>query len=203
MICVIARGVHFLSRGLRRILRTPKSGALILLYHRVAQLSRDPFHLAVTPSHFAEHLDVLARGYAVISLEAILSHLDEGNISPRSVAITFDDGYSDILANAQPELAKHGMTATLFATTNYVMNQREPWWDELERLCFFPGELPRSLKIHFPQGEYSWQGTGSPPEISEHFSANQSTDWDIYRELQLTPRQSLFRGLYYPSPMSH
>lgn len=37
------------------------SRALILMYHRVADVDLDPWSLCVTPQHFAEHLEVLQK----------------------------------------------------------------------------------------------------------------------------------------------
>lgn len=188
----IARVTLLLKKNLRRIARRRQPGALILLYHRVAELSRDPFRLAVTPAHFAEHLDVLARRHRVISLENMLSCLDNGTLPPRAVVLTFDDGYQDIAQHAQPELAKHGMQATVFVTTGYVENREEPWWDQLEQLCFYPGSLPSELKMRFPEGEYLWQDSDPPGGRGDRPPA----DWNWYQSVDDDPRQVLFRGLY-------
>ena len=53
---------------LRRALRAawvrtipPKPRPLILMYHRIADQPLDPWGTAVSPAHFAEHLEVLCR----------------------------------------------------------------------------------------------------------------------------------------------
>ncbi len=58
-----AWGLRFLGRRFRRLTRTCKSAALILLYHRVAGLPLDSFRLAVSPTHFGERQDVVVKGH--------------------------------------------------------------------------------------------------------------------------------------------
>lgn len=108
---------------------------VILLYHRIARISPDPWQLCVTPEHFGEHLEVL-RKYQRIPLNQI--HVRKwlsGKCIPR-VAITFDDGYADNLYEAAPLLEKYDTPATFFIATGYIGGTNEFWWDELERLVF-------------------------------------------------------------------
>ncbi len=109
------------------LLRDPST--LVLMYHRIAAAPRDPFWLTVTPDHFAEHLEVLARRAAVVPLTAVRSAE-----SRRRVAITFDDGYRDNLVEAAPALAAQSMPATVFVTTRIFADPRPFWWDALEHL---------------------------------------------------------------------
>ena len=37
----------------------------------------------------------------------------------RRLGITFDDGYTTVLANAVPELRRHGFTATVFVVSDH------------------------------------------------------------------------------------
>jgi peptidoglycan/xylan/chitin deacetylase (PgdA/CDA1 family) len=200
---MISRGIRLLQRGFRHALNAPKTGALILMYHRIAVPPLDPFRLSVAPAHFAEHLDVLARGYNVISLETLLTQLEDQKLPPRTVVITFDDGYYDLLTNAQPELKKVGMRATVAIPTGYVRNHREPWWDELEHICSFPGQLPSSLRIEFPGEVFSWQDTS---HTSEHGTQSVRLDergWHMRQRHDHTPRQKLYRGLYRDLKLLH
>jgi len=109
------------------------NGALILVYHRVACLDRDPQLLAVTPERFAEHLEILRRKANVIPLKELVQRRDS-RLPPRSVAITFDDGYADNLLFAKPLLERHELPATVFVTSGFVGVDREFWWDELDRI---------------------------------------------------------------------
>src|SRR5258707_784388 len=95
---------------------------VVLLYHRIARIERDPWSLCVTPEHFAEHLDVL-RAWRRVRLDQIGS----GRLS---VAITFDDGYADNLHEAARLLIRSDTPATFFLATGYLGGAREFWWDE-------------------------------------------------------------------------
>jgi peptidoglycan/xylan/chitin deacetylase (PgdA/CDA1 family) len=99
-------------------------GALVLLYHRVAHLERDPHGLAVRPDRFAQHCEILRRRTVV--------PLGEMHRSGREVAITFDDGYADNAGVARGILAEAGLPATFFITTGRVGGGGEAWWDRLE-----------------------------------------------------------------------
>jgi len=115
---------------------------LILLYHRIAKLTSDPQLLAVTPPHFAQHLEVLRGCSVAMSLPQMISASRDRRLPHRAVAVTFDDGYADTLECGEPLLARHDIPATVFVTTSYVGGEREFWWDELERLLLRPGEFP-------------------------------------------------------------
>jgi peptidoglycan/xylan/chitin deacetylase (PgdA/CDA1 family) len=124
---------------LRRLLRRFEARQIVLLYHRVTHISSDPWSLAVTPEHFAEHLEVL-RAFRRVRLEHLLS----GGIgrSGLTFAITFDDGYADNLYEVRRLLARFDTPATFFIATGWIGERREFWWDELERIVarLHPGE---------------------------------------------------------------
>lgn len=113
------------------MIRLRSRGALVLLYHRVADLPSDPWSLAVTPRRFAEHLEVLCAMARPVPLRTAA----EGRAPRRAVAVTFDDGYADNLYAAKPLLEFWGVPATVFVTTGGLDDGRELWWDELERVA--------------------------------------------------------------------
>jgi len=98
----------------------------ILLYHRVVDDGTAPLpEASITCKAFAAQLDYLARHYEVVPLEALL----EGRGDRRNmVAITFDDAFEDNLRNAWPLLRERGMTATVFAVSDYVGSERRFDW---------------------------------------------------------------------------
>lgn len=125
------------SRG-----RPDERGMRILLYHRVAD-DADP--LAVPPRRFREQMDYLASaGFRVVGLLEALELLDSGLVPPRTIGLTFDDGFADVRDEALPVLARHGFHATVFIATGvtdgrlqFHWYERQPpvlGWDEVLRL---------------------------------------------------------------------
>jgi peptidoglycan/xylan/chitin deacetylase (PgdA/CDA1 family) len=92
----------------------------ILIFHRVLA-KPDPL-LPGEPS--ADEFDALlahvASRFRVVPLAQAARALYAGTLAPRTLAITFDDGYANNLDIAAPILRKHGMPATVFVATGYL-----------------------------------------------------------------------------------
>jgi peptidoglycan/xylan/chitin deacetylase (PgdA/CDA1 family) len=103
-------------------------GLRILLYHRVAD-DGDP--LAISPRRFREQMDHLAaEGYRAVDLLAGLQRLERGGSSERTIALTFDDGFTDVAEQALPALERHGFRATVFVTTGVTGGRVAfPWYE--------------------------------------------------------------------------
>lgn len=108
------------------------SRGLILAYHRVADETWDPFSLSVSRRHFAEHLEAIRRLGVPTRLKALARSLAAGEVVHRAIALTFDDGYGDMLQTVAPLLEQHGVPATVFVVSGNI--GREFWWDELARI---------------------------------------------------------------------
>jgi peptidoglycan/xylan/chitin deacetylase (PgdA/CDA1 family) len=121
--------------------------ALIVAYHRIAEPTLDPQLLCVSPQHFAEHLEIMTRAYAPLSLRALGQRVEEGRVPSRALVVTFDDGYADNLSHATPLLERYGVPATVFVVSGVVGPPREFWWDTLARLVLQPSSLPHHLRI--------------------------------------------------------
>jgi peptidoglycan/xylan/chitin deacetylase (PgdA/CDA1 family) len=135
-------------------------GAIILGYHRIANQTLDGYEVCVTPKHFEEHMEVVSKYTHLISLSKLVQHLKEGSLPARSVAVTFDDGYSDNLYQAKPILEKYQVPATVFVCTGYLGKQF--WWDELEELIISSRADPRALRFQAGKSQFQW----SPPLVS-------------------------------------
>lgn len=138
-------------------------GALILLYHRVAEHESDPQQLQVSPKHFAEHLRILKEMAAPVSLQELVGNLRSGKVPSRSVVVTFDDGAADNLLAAKPILQQEDIPATVFIATGYMKTAREYWWDEVERLALQPSQLPAKLSLTVNGKLQEWDLSAKTP----------------------------------------
>lgn len=130
---------------------------IILIYHRVADLSSDPQLLGVSPKHFEQQMDYLSENYHPVSLVDLLKLLENpGKMPDRCVAVTFDDGYADNLWFAKPILIKYHIPSTVFITTSMIGSDREFWWDDLERIILIPADLPDTLNLKIGKKNYHW-----------------------------------------------
>lgn len=139
------------ARMARRMLGTERP--LILMYHRIADLQHDPWELAVSPSRFAGHLDVLRTRRDVVPLAWLAGRIEQGKPAPHAVAISFDDGYVDLLSNARPLLERHTCPATVFLPPGFVGAAGGFWWDTLTRIFLATPDLPGRLAL----GSGEWE----------------------------------------------
>ncbi len=92
----------------------------ILMYHRVLK-EPDPLRPGdCTITDFEKQMQVLAAYFNVLSLHAAAERLAEKKLPPRTVCITFDDGYRDNWEIALPILRKYGLRATIFIASGYL-----------------------------------------------------------------------------------
>jgi peptidoglycan/xylan/chitin deacetylase (PgdA/CDA1 family) len=181
-------GIETLRRTARRAANLFVPRAIILLYHRVAELSSDPQLLSVTPQHFAEHLEILRKHYRPIPLQ------QTDKLLRRSVVVTFDDGYADNLWNAKPLLERYDVPATVFVTTGYVGQDREFWWDELETLLLERRRLPETLQLNINGGIRQWE-LGASSDYDED-AYNHYRSWNVSQRNDPGPRQFVYRSLH-------
>jgi peptidoglycan/xylan/chitin deacetylase (PgdA/CDA1 family) len=62
---------------------------------------------------------MVERRYRVLELDDAIKKLYEGSLPPKSVVITFDDGYYDFYRHAFPALSELQLPATVYQTTYY------------------------------------------------------------------------------------
>ncbi len=93
----------------------------VLMYHHVEPDAADS-GLNVSPLTFTRQMEFLkVHGYRVISLEELVRLLKSGGkVPPKTVVITFDDGYLDNFKYAFPILKKMDFTATIFMITRNI-----------------------------------------------------------------------------------
>lgn len=189
-------GIKRLGRAARWLRNQLAPGGIVLLYHRVGESASDPFHLSVTPRHFAEHLEVLRKLGRPVSLQQFVRALQSGERPRRAVVVTFDDGYADNLHNARPLLERFDIPATVFVATGHIEDKREFWWDELDRLLLQPGTLPETLCIEAGGRIYEWNLSEAADYSEEAYLRGR--DWNCYMPEadDPGPRQRLYRALH-------
>jgi peptidoglycan/xylan/chitin deacetylase (PgdA/CDA1 family) len=141
----------------KRFLSRWEPRAVVLLYHRVQAGFADPQLLCVHPERFSQHLLALRERFNVVPLREIGRQVREGRVTPRTVAVTFDDGYADNATIAAPALEQARVPATMFVTTGMIGAVHEFWWDELEQLILEnPRQLPSPLMLRVSGREWTW-----------------------------------------------
>lgn len=122
------------TRSVGRRSYTGTGTPLVLLYHRVATPGDDSHGLCVSPDRFADHMRWLSQHADVVPLDTLVDAAHAGMAPSRAVAVTFDDGYVDVLESAAPVLRSLNLPATCFATTASLDEDSAYvfWWDALE-----------------------------------------------------------------------
>ncbi|MGJ9418457.1 polysaccharide deacetylase family protein [Massilia sp. CMS3.1] len=102
----------------------------VVNYHRV--LARPDPLLDTEPDVAAFHwqMALLADCFNVMPLHDALRALDEGRLPPRTVCITFDDGYRSVHDLALPILRKFKLPATVFVTSGFIGSNAGNMWND-------------------------------------------------------------------------
>jgi peptidoglycan/xylan/chitin deacetylase (PgdA/CDA1 family) len=168
-------------------------GAIILLYHRVTDLTVDPQLLAVAPRHFAEHLEILRREYQPVSLGSFVDALETRRFPKRTVIVTLDDGYADNLYEAKPLLERFNVPATVFVTLGSVGSRREFWWDELERVFLHSHHLPDVLSLRVEGVERQYNLGHAASYGSDRLKCH--AQWNVESSGEPSERHAVYRSL--------
>lgn len=173
--------------------RSTVSKALVLSYHRVADLTVDPWQLAVSPYNFEQQLQFLKQNYKLISVNELAENLEKKTISANAICLTFDDGYSDNYFAAKPLLEKYECPAAFFIASQHVDRRQSFWWDELENVVLKSERLPQILSITI---------NGEPFEFDlkngNHLTSKQRKQHEAWLGYQkpVSERCKLFLALY-------
>ncbi len=100
----------------------------ILVYHQIGR-GNNLDYLILDKSLFTEQMHFITKHYRPFSLEDLLQTIRRtGAIPPKSIVVTFDDGYANTYSEAFPILQKYKIPATLFITTGFIENSvRSPY----------------------------------------------------------------------------
>lgn len=93
--------------------------ATILMYHSVGD---SDLLFNVSLEDFLRQINYLKKGnYRVLKLTEVIDKIKrKERIEPKTVVITFDDGYKDNYQNVFPALNENNFPATIFIPTSYI-----------------------------------------------------------------------------------
>jgi peptidoglycan/xylan/chitin deacetylase (PgdA/CDA1 family) len=145
-------GLYSLIKSLLPSFR--KNEVVVLTFHHISDrklnyflyLDRDfrtrsgRYEIGVPKRMFEKQLKDISLNYNVISLGKLTERIEEKDtMPPRSVVVTFDDGYHDFYTLAYPVLKKYRVPATVFIIPGLVNLNRVMWIDEIAELILATG----------------------------------------------------------------
>ncbi|MEA2086740.1 MAG: polysaccharide deacetylase family protein [Candidatus Caldatribacteriota bacterium] len=106
----------------------------ILDYHNFTTEESSSYKINIV--EFEKQMDYLsAHNYSVISLPELLAGLRDGQLPPKPIVITIDDGFKSTYTLAYPVLKKYNFPATLFIYTNFIeKNNGSLTWEEIREM---------------------------------------------------------------------
>ncbi|MFH1791407.1 MAG: polysaccharide deacetylase family protein [Candidatus Omnitrophota bacterium] len=107
----------------------------ILMYHSIDG-NEEMSKLSLCPVGFARQMEFFHKhGYNVISLGEMVDLIKKGRrIPPKTVTITFDDGFRNNYLCAYPVLKRYGFPATIFVITGHIGSKDYLTWDDIKEL---------------------------------------------------------------------
>ena len=181
----------------------------IVLYHIVSD-HETPFvrgtDIWIHRKRFIRHMEYIRKHYTVISLRTLIAGLMQGTVPPRSLVITFDDGFADNYSFAYPYLKQHNIPATIFLASDCITKAKPIW---LQELCYLVNTIRvdriasalQNGKANPGQPRFSLNGQSSNnlhKHIEDYLAFGVSKERrdeilaDLYRRFQLD-REKIFR----------
>lgn len=147
-------GLHPVAGSLRSL---SKGVATIFMLHRFAD--RDLGNPGHDPGDLRELLRFLRRqGYRLLSLQDLLSAVEQKEPLARAVAFTVDDGYLDFQSAGAAVFTHFDCPVTVFLTTGFVDGNDWLWWDRIEYLI--ENTELREVELDLPRGLRSLRWAG-------------------------------------------
>ena len=192
---VRSAGARRARTGVRKILArvSDVQRPVILMYHRIAHETFDPWGLAVAPDRFAEQLSWLAKHRTLLPLSEFAARHRQGDLPDDAVALTFDDGYACTAEIAAPLLEHHHLPATIFIPAELIGRTRLFWWDELARIVMaHPGRSLRVSGRTIELGERQGRDAIWPRDARKR-TPRQRDFYSLWAELQPLPPHEIER----------
>jgi peptidoglycan/xylan/chitin deacetylase (PgdA/CDA1 family) len=119
-------------RALARVAPRRRDVLAVLTFHRVAPVGRVvPGLLSATPEGFARLLDLVGDEFRVLAIDELLEReRGAAALPPKSLLLTFDDGYRDVADHVWPALVARRLPATLFVPSGFPGRPDVSFWWE-------------------------------------------------------------------------
>ena len=144
----------------------------ILCYHSVSdnregQSDYIPKGITVEAHLFDEQMRILRKDYHPVTLDDIADWMSGSKqLPPRSVAVTFDDGFEDNYTFAAPLMEKYGIFGAIYLTINAVRKDELPWFSRT--IYLFEEAKRRNTILTDEELGRTWN-LGNPDENREAF----------------------------------
>lgn len=130
----------------------------ILVYHRIGNPAAedgllDPTLVNATTEQFEQQMRFLRENYRLLSIVDLLRAIENREpLPPKSIMVTFDDGYRCFGDSAWPVLERYQIPALMFLATGYLSASGQMfWWDRLYQGLY----KTRRTRLSLPQiGDY-------------------------------------------------
>lgn len=162
----------------------------VLVYHRFGPTVADS--MTVTTPVFEWQLEYIRKhGYSVVPLADVVSYVKgQGNLPPRAVAITADDGHRSVFTLMKPLIERARIPVTLFIYPSAISNASYAMtWEQLAAL--------KASGLFSIESHSYWH-----PNFRTEKRRLSADEYRKFVEMQMTkPRQVLGRRLGAPADM--
>lgn len=166
-----SRGLTLLKRRLKAFLS--RHEAIILTYHSILPPSVSLFPIAhhLGGELFEEHMRYLAEGkFNCVSLGQLAEYISSGEVPPRTVVVTFDDGFFNNYSVAYPILQRYGVPATIFLAEGFIGGRGLAWPERIALLLSLNSKASLQLGDHVFPVASEQERVAAYRAIARHFS---------------------------------
>jgi O-antigen/teichoic acid export membrane protein/peptidoglycan/xylan/chitin deacetylase (PgdA/CDA1 family) len=162
----------------------------VAMFHRVLPRTDARFAGAdpewtMTPETFDACLSFFVRHYNVVTPAQVFAALrGDAALPPRSLLVTFDDGWADTAEFAQPLLDRHGLAGLVFVVSDAV-DSANAFWEE--QVFAFLATTPDGML----QLDALLKSQGLPPLDGVDTSATEAAIRQAIRHLGTLPREQV------------
>lgn len=147
------------------------------LYHHIqsreSAVTKKQTSLTVYTDVFKQQMQYLKdKDYNIASMQDLINFFDFGTpIPPKSILLTFDDGYQDFYTDAYPILSSLGFHATMFTPTGLIQNPDYLTWGEISGmngLILFANHTWSHKNVQVSTSSMQYEISTADTQLSQH-----------------------------------